>query len=567
MKRIFILFFFFTINYCAFSNSYYVSNSTGNDFNDGTINFPWKTLTKVNATVFSIGDSVLFKRGEHWNGQLIISSSGDSTAPLFFGAYGTGNKPIIDGTGYSNAIEISNKEFIIISSFEIASGNNCILIMGASAGLIILNDLFVHDPAMDNCISIKERTNITISYSELQNATEGCGISAYKGGGLGGGWSTLPCHNITVTNCYIHDNRDNGIYIAGHNALITNNVITRNGALGLWPRQHNIYLIGDNGLVKNNILTNSPGGDGFRYEGSNLRIAYNFIKNNELHGISISNDFPDTLKNNHVFYNMIIGRTSNYGVFTYSSGTGLFDSIYIYNNSICATTTDFTAIGLFNGSNIFLKNNLIDVKDKSIVISALCANTLQSDYNCFNSERIDQLHMYNPYGGPTDISLATWQTSGNDLNSIEADPLIAFSPPDTTFDFMLTSSSACINSGVTLGLSSDFFGQAIVNTPDIGACEYTPGGFIISNFSEKSDLMIYPNPADDYVYLHYNSIICPILNDVEIYNAVGEKMQTKKISKDDIIEINLENFSEGLYLIAIKNASFYHVKKLLVKHR
>ena len=60
----------------------------------------------------------------------------------------------------------------------------------------------------------------------------------------------LPCHNITVTNCYIHNNNSNGIYIAGHNAAITNNIIDNNGAYGMNPALHNIYLIGDNGLVK-----------------------------------------------------------------------------------------------------------------------------------------------------------------------------------------------------------------------------------------------------------------------------------------------------------------------------
>jgi len=80
-------------------NSYYVDSSGGNDSNDGTsASSPWRTIAKVNATSFSPGDHILFKRGVTWRKLLAISSSGDSGNPIVIDAYGSGAAPSITGT-------------------------------------------------------------------------------------------------------------------------------------------------------------------------------------------------------------------------------------------------------------------------------------------------------------------------------------------------------------------------------------------------------------------------------------------------------------------------------------
>lgn len=90
--------------------TYYVDSASGSDSNrTGTLpsptaansDGPWQTLAKVSATVFSPGDSVLFKCGSVWREQLTVSSSGASGLPIVFGSYGgcTGNnKPLISGS-------------------------------------------------------------------------------------------------------------------------------------------------------------------------------------------------------------------------------------------------------------------------------------------------------------------------------------------------------------------------------------------------------------------------------------------------------------------------------------
>ena len=78
----------------GFTATYYVSNA-GSDSNNGqSESSPWQTLSKVNAASLTAGDAVLFKCGNSWYGQL-IPKSGSSSARITYGAYGTGNKPLI----------------------------------------------------------------------------------------------------------------------------------------------------------------------------------------------------------------------------------------------------------------------------------------------------------------------------------------------------------------------------------------------------------------------------------------------------------------------------------------
>lgn len=99
MRVVLTILFFGSVAYGQ--NVYHVKN-TGNDALDGlTDATAWQTLSKVISFSFASGDSVLLKSGDTWHEKLIVPNSN-----LNFGAYGTGNKPLITGfvvaTGWSN---------------------------------------------------------------------------------------------------------------------------------------------------------------------------------------------------------------------------------------------------------------------------------------------------------------------------------------------------------------------------------------------------------------------------------------------------------------------------------
>ena len=83
--------------------TYYFSSSSGDDARTSAqaqnSSTPWKSVSKLNTMMATLrpGDQVLFKRGETFSGGIVVTVSGNSAAPITFGAYGTGNKPIISG--------------------------------------------------------------------------------------------------------------------------------------------------------------------------------------------------------------------------------------------------------------------------------------------------------------------------------------------------------------------------------------------------------------------------------------------------------------------------------------
>src|SRR6187549_3734982 len=89
----------FLLCLCGYANAtnYYFS-ATGNDGAAGTSPATaWQTITKFNdfSDQLQPGDSVLFKRGDSFSGEMIVSCSGSSSSPIIIGAYGSGAKPVI----------------------------------------------------------------------------------------------------------------------------------------------------------------------------------------------------------------------------------------------------------------------------------------------------------------------------------------------------------------------------------------------------------------------------------------------------------------------------------------
>lgn len=80
------------------TSTYYMA-ADGNDAATGkTTATAWKTLNKVNSQVFNTGDSILFRKGDTFNGKLLVKH----TANLYIDAYGTGPKPVISGADSIN---------------------------------------------------------------------------------------------------------------------------------------------------------------------------------------------------------------------------------------------------------------------------------------------------------------------------------------------------------------------------------------------------------------------------------------------------------------------------------
>ncbi len=119
------------------SIKYYVDASTGSDLYKGTSpKTPWQSLKKISDSEFKPGDSILFKCGEKWIGQLSIRSSGSSGRPIVFASYGTGGKPVFDGVGkVSEVVLIKDVDYINLINIEITNNADSV---GMRKGIYVL---------------------------------------------------------------------------------------------------------------------------------------------------------------------------------------------------------------------------------------------------------------------------------------------------------------------------------------------------------------------------------------------------------------------------------------------
>lgn len=75
--------------------TYYLSDA-GDDGNAGTsADAPWKSLARINDTVLGPGDAISLRRGDTWNGGLVIDDSGTARASITVTSHGSGNPPTI----------------------------------------------------------------------------------------------------------------------------------------------------------------------------------------------------------------------------------------------------------------------------------------------------------------------------------------------------------------------------------------------------------------------------------------------------------------------------------------
>ena len=107
MKKIYSVVFGLVIALQCISATYYVDINAASGENGLSPTTAFNSLAQVNSLTLSVGDSVLLNRGDVFRETLIIRNSGNSSSPIYFGAYGTGNAPVISGadvvTGWTNS--------------------------------------------------------------------------------------------------------------------------------------------------------------------------------------------------------------------------------------------------------------------------------------------------------------------------------------------------------------------------------------------------------------------------------------------------------------------------------
>ena len=104
IKKYSIVVFLFCLVQSYAQRNYYFSSSTGVDTNVGNEASPFKTIAKLNSLVLTAGDTIFFKKGDTFIGQILISYSGSVGFPIIYDSYGTGDLPILTASNGKNGI-------------------------------------------------------------------------------------------------------------------------------------------------------------------------------------------------------------------------------------------------------------------------------------------------------------------------------------------------------------------------------------------------------------------------------------------------------------------------------
>ena len=142
--------------------TYFVDAENGNDGNSGlNETAAFRSVGRVNSLSLSGGDSVLFRRGQVFDGELDVNDDGTAPQPIVVGAWGSGSRPTlyqIDLRGdyvvvqdidvdhrkdASDAIRIRSARNNVLRNMEIRNGTRDAVDVNRGDGLLI-EDVEIH---------------------------------------------------------------------------------------------------------------------------------------------------------------------------------------------------------------------------------------------------------------------------------------------------------------------------------------------------------------------------------------------------------------------------------------
>ena len=423
-------------NTASFATNYYVDPSSPSTTANGSLAYPWKTIAQVNSgtTLLNPGDSVFFKRGQSYSGRLTISRSGSASAPIVYSNYGTGNLPEFNNA-ITDIINITNKQYVVINGIKIVDNS------------ISTTDHSVQ-AKISYAINIENSPNCTISNCDI--SLVGVGIAVLAGS-----------DNTTITGNFMHNMRMvrntptsvNPDDDYGANPMVigsSNNNIFNNRFEECWALSYDygydggaVELFGgtmNNNKIMNNTAINCNGfmeiGSSSNGTAQNNIVAYNKIINCGIIGVYQNGSTFSVTVNNLQYYNNTVVETvkqySQPGVMFWMAGTGSAGMVVVKNNIFWLSSGTNFASSKFNSGQMVHSNNIYRMASGSLGITLNSSELLSTNASLFTS--------------------------------------VAGAPAD--WDYALPSTSAAINFGTNVGLTTDFAGNPISGNPDAGILEY-----------------------------------------------------------------------------------------------
>jgi hypothetical protein len=348
----------------ADSNTYYVANN-GNDSNNGlSPDSPWKTIGKVNSElnggVINSGDDIYFKRGDIFSGELNIRVGGSSSNYMIIGAYGIGDKAIIEnsgGSGDDNCIKLwtANVDYVTIQDFQLKNtvGSGDAISVCYNHTDISINNIYAENINGDELLYIEKTVNYSVEncvgnkagfsfYGDLYNRLSNGYIANCTSYDVGHNSDAFSIHkedvhdydtgsNHLFYNCTAYNAAENCFDITAGNNVIFDSCKAWNGLQGSVSIGNNMHNL----TFQNCIITNTNSSGIFVGDSNNVIIRNNIIWNiTDIDALSL--DSTDYIQNCTIYNNDFIYPSTFSGAYT---------------NRVMSISYDFF-------SNTVLKNNI-----------------------------------------------------------------------------------------------------------------------------------------------------------------------------------------------------------------
>jgi len=243
------------------------------------------------------------------------------------------------------------------------------------------------------------------------------------------------------------------------------------------------------------------------------------------------------------------GESVTVGVNTYST-SGVYTDILIAANGCDSTvTTNLTVNPAISGSQTIVRcaGESITVGLNTYSISGIYTDVLTAANGCDS----------------TVTTNLTVKPSINIATSLSGTTITAVANPATYQWIDCTNSNVIIAGATNQSYISTVNGSYAVIVTQNG-CSDTSACVSITNTGingsiQNSELLIYPNPANDKVIIELGNLIGEYL---KIMNAIGQVVYDAEI-KNTKIEIDLSVFANGIYTIQVQTAKGIVLKKLV----
>jgi hypothetical protein len=411
LNRISFALLFFWIVAANAQKNYYFSSSWGNDMNVGSEVSPFQTISKLNSLVLVPGDKILFKKGDTFIGQIIVSYSGSSSAPIIYDSYGSGDLPLLSASDGSNGIadplstiKIIGKQYLEFSNLRIENERFDTAVGSAddqSFGIYIQS--FKTLPASGNFEDAVLFKHFRFSNLILQNIysvnSTGTAFNNIYTSGIY--FIDAFVNDVIIENCYFTDIERCGIWLRRYvsDAIIRNNNFIDTGGSGtiisvskrvlyeknlmrftgsdsdtrMTKRGSGMWVFGSDDVVAQYNTSQHARGAGdssgmhVDFGNTNILYQYNYLEDS-------AGGFCETLgKNDNIIwrYNISVNEGDKSGVnkllwvSDYAGATSNINStnVYIYNNTIYAgndykNAMEDTEISM-KAASLYFINNII----------------------------------------------------------------------------------------------------------------------------------------------------------------------------------------------------------------